>query len=390
MDNRSEEPPRTPPPAVDLRRSHAPRIDIVDWTTYDFVISLHVTLVASHSELHEFDIGKEWVAQARARCDAADPRALDILGLYIGDDRPSSLRATVISLIGLCPDPSTPQLFLDWLREMPVFDFAEALLDQEGLSADWPTHLHAALDEHAGSGAGGPAERRLLANYTDEARPVAQRVLNDVEGVRAEIIAALRVWYEAVFKSEEPQLAPTLRREAEVMRRRLAEASQQHDFIEREMRGVKWQRSPGLRRYIFAPSVFCRPAVFYHFWRGTLTFCAPVDPAAQWPDEYPGDPESPSEEMVIFFAMLGDETRLAILRQLTHRQMYLTELADALKLTKATIQHHMVRLRASGMVTLHDRRAHEHKTYYTLRPDIARRARQYLDVFLRSDPNNPS
>jgi len=86
--------------------------------------------------------------------------------------------------------------------------------------------------------------------------------------------------------------------------------------------------------------------------------------------------------------MLGDETRLAILRQLSHRQMYLTELAEALKLTKATIQHHMVRLRAAGMVTLHDRRAHEHKTYYTLRPDISRRARLYLDTFLRSDADN--
>lgn len=387
MDTGSE-PPRTPPPAVDLRRPRAPEITIVDSLAYDFVLSLHVTVVASHAEIHEFDIGKEWVEQARARCDAADPRALDILGLYLGDDRPSSLRATVVSLIGQCPDASTPLRFLDGLREMPTSDFAEALLDQEGLSADWPGVLRAALHEHASIGEGGPAEQRLLADYPAAARPVAQRVLNDVEVVRAEVVAALRVWYDAVFASEEPRLTPLLKREAELMRQRLRETSQQHVFIEREMRGVQWQRQPGLRRYIFAPSVFCRPAVFYHYWRGVLTFCVPVDLSTQQTQSRPTNPESPSEEMVNFYAMLGDETRLAILRQLSHRQMYLTELAEALKLTKATIQHHMVRLRAAGMVTLHDRRAHEHKTYYTLRPDISRRARLYLDTFLRSDADN--
>src|SRR6185312_1347657 len=99
---------------------------------YDFVLSLHVTLVASHTDVHEFDIGAEWVAQARARCNQADPRALDTLGLYLGDARPSSLQATVISLIGQCPAPNDPLHFLDWLHTVPAADFAEALLDQEG------------------------------------------------------------------------------------------------------------------------------------------------------------------------------------------------------------------------------------------------------------------
>jgi DNA-binding transcriptional ArsR family regulator len=389
LENRSE-PRVNAPRAVDLRRGRAPEIEIVDCVTYDFVLSLHVTLVASHTDVHEFDIGAEWVAQARARCDQADPRALDTLGLYLGDARPSSLQATVISLIGQCPAPNDPLHFLDWLGALPAADFPEALLDQEGLSDEWPTLLHAALEEHTAitpetPETPGPTTQRLLADYPREARPVAQRVLMDVEGVRAEFINALRVWYEAVFAAEDARLTPLLRREAEAMERRRAETPLDV-FLEREMRGVEWQRPRGLRRYIFAPSVFCRPAVFYHFWRGTLTFCAPTTVATPAFEQQRADPNAPNDEMLQFFQMLGDETRLRILHLLAQREMYLTELAERLGLKKATIKHHMVRLRAAGMVTLHDRSGRERKTYYTLRPDVARRAAQSLDTFLYSNP----
>lgn len=384
MDTRAEA-RVTAPRAVDLRRGHAPELEIVDYTTYDFVLSLHVTLVAIFSELHEFDIGADWVAQARARSDARDPEALDTLGRYLGDGRPSSLQATFISLIGQCPAPNDAPHFLDYLQALPAVDFAEALLDQSGLSADWPNHLRTALDERAATMGDepGPAAQRLLADYPREARPVAQRVLMDVEGVRAEIISALRVWYEAVFADEETRLAPLLRREGEAMQRRRAEVSLD-SFIEREMRGVQWQRPAGLRRYIFAPSFFCRPAVFYHFWRGTLTFCAPTDATAPSAELQGADPNAPNQEMLRFFEALGDDTRLRILRLLAQREMYLTELADRLGLTKATTKHHMVRLRAAGMVTLYDR---ERMTYYALRPDVPRRAAQALEVFLNTEPD---
>ena len=383
MDTRAET-RVTAPRAVDLRRGRAPEIEIVDCATYDFVLSLHVTLVASHTDVHEFDIGADWVAQARARCDARDPQALDTLGRYLGDARPSSLQATLISLIGQCPPPNDALHFLDWLRTLPAADFAEALLDQEGLSAEWPTLLRQALDERsaATSDAPGPAAQRLLVDYPRDARPVAQRVLQDVEGVRAELIDALRVWYEAVFAEEEARLIPLLRREAEAMARRRAETPLDA-FIEGEMRGVQWQRPAGLRRYIFAPSVFCRPAVFYHFWRGTLTFCAPTELATPSVGPQRADPNAPSVETLRFFEALGDDTRLRILRLLAQREMYLTELAERLGLTKATTKHHMVRLRAAGMVTLYDR---ERMTYYALRPDIARRAAQTLEMYLNVEP----
>ncbi|HEX8982000.1 MAG TPA: winged helix-turn-helix domain-containing protein [Ktedonobacterales bacterium] len=384
MDTRTEA-RSTAPRAVDLRRGRAPEIEIVACTTYDFVLSLHVTLVASNSTLNEFDIGADWAAKARARCDARDPQALDTMGRYLGDGRASSLQATLISLVGQCPAPNDPQHFLAWLGGIPAADLAEALLDQEGLSADWSTLMRSALEEHSTTtdenDEPGPAAKRLLADYPRDARPVAQRVLLHVESVRAELIDALRVWYESVFAEEEARLAPLLRHEVEAMERRRAETPVD-TFIEREMRGVQFQRPAGLRRYIFAPSFFCRPAVFYHFWRGTLTFCAPTTHATPSVEQERPDPNAPSEETLRFFEALGDDTRLRILRLLAQREMYLTELAEQLGLTKATTKHHMVRLRAAGMVTLYDR---ERMTFYALRPDVSRRAAQALDAFLNLD-----
>lgn len=368
------------PRAVDLRRGRAPDIEIVDRATYDFVLSLDVTLTAAESGYEEFDIGRAWIERARAACERHTPGALETLGRYLGDARPSSLRATLISLVGQCPAPGDTKQFLAWLAEAPAADLVETLLDQDGLGPEWPALLRTALEERAAApeSALGTASLRLLDLYPRDARPTALHVLRDIESVRAELIAALWSWYEAVFVTEEEQLAPLLKREAEAMALRRADMPQDI-FVEREMRGVQWQRPAGLRRIIFAPSYFCKPAVFYHFWRGVLTFCAPVEVANPSASGVHTDPAAPAVETLRFFEALGDDTRLRILRLLAGREMYLTELAERLGLTKATTKHHMVRLRAAGIVTLYDR---ERLTYYALRPDVARRAAQLLEMLV--------
>ncbi|HEV2404145.1 MAG TPA: winged helix-turn-helix domain-containing protein, partial [Ktedonobacterales bacterium] len=174
-------------------------------------------------------------------------------------------------------------------------------------------------------------------------------------------------------------ITPWLQREAAILERQRTEMPLDR-FIKSAMRGVEWQRPAGFRRVIFAPSYFCRPAVFYHFWRGTLTFCAPADSATPVVEGAVDGSPQPGEDILRFFEALGDATRLRILRLLAEREMYLTELSDRLKLTKATTKHHMVRLRASGLVTLYDR---DRMTFYALRQDIGRHAAQLLDDFLK-------
>jgi DNA-binding transcriptional ArsR family regulator len=364
------------PRAVDLRRGRILDVEILVSVTYDFLISLHVALASAEHDYADYDVGREWIEAARKRCDDANPEALTLLGRFLGDGRSGSLHATLISLVWRCPEPREPLEFLAWLREFPSAKLTEVLLDQEGLGPDWAELLAATLEELAASNVGGTAYKRLLARYPEDMRPTVAAVLDDLEGTRDALLAALRVWYDAVFASEQERILPMLRQEADALERRRAEMPPD-TFIEQSMRGVQWQSAAGLRRIVFSPSYFCRPAVLYHVWHGTLTFCAPLVYAS--PDVRRGDPRAPDAETLRFFLALGDPSRLRILRLLAERQMYLTELAERMDLTKATTKHHMVKLRDAGLVTLYDR---DRMTFYELRPDVARHARQLLSNYL--------
>lgn len=377
-----------PPRAVDLRRARAPEVEILACITYDFLLSMHVALASPDYDYADYAVGREWIESARARCNALAPNALDVLGRYLGNGRPGSLHATLISLVAQCPEPRDTQHFLQWLEALPVEQLSEALLDQQGLGDDWRSLLLAALAEpqhptdEAPTSSQPTATAQLLNRYPEDIRPTVATVLRQPEETRAEFLAALRVWDEAVFAQEAARIMPLLQREVAVLERQRAEMPIDR-FMKMGMRGVEWQRPATLRRVIFAPSYFCRPAVFYHFWRDTLTFCTPVEAVVLAPDAQRADPRAPSEEILDFFEALGDKTRLRILRLLSEREMYLTELAEQLGLTKATTKHHMVCLRAAGLVTLYDR---DRMTFYALRPDIARRSTHLLDEYLCRPP----
>jgi len=384
LDTSSESRPGAPR-VVDLRRARTPEVVIMACGTYDFLLSLHVCLASPDYDYADYDIGRQWIAAARQRCSARDPGALDILGRYLGDGRPGSLHATLTSLVILCPEPRDVSHFLEWLATFPADQLAEVLLDQQGLGADWPELLSAALAERAAGVPGADAAMtRLLSQFADDVRPTVARVLADLEGARSELLAALRVWNETVFAGERAAILPLIQREAALLERQRAEMPVDR-FLKVAMLGVEWQRPAGFRRVVLAPSYFCRPAVFYHFWRGTLTFCVPVASTVLAAAKAGGDAREPREDILQFFEALGDATRLRILRLLAEREMYLTELSERLGLTKATTKHHMVKLRAAGLVTLYDR---DRMTFYALRPDIARHASQLIDEYLGRPPGS--
>lgn len=392
---------------VNLRHWPTPAVDILACPIYDFLLSIHVCLSSPEYDYAAYDVGRPWVEAARTRCGEDDPSALDVLGRYLGANRPDSLHGTLLSLVWEMPEPRTVPAFLVWLAELPPADLAEVLLDQSGLGADWRTLLALtlgipAVGDRAQGGVASDvasgmdvdmadidadverahARASLIERYPEAMRETVATVLDDAAGIRAALCAALATWERAVFAAEEPRISPLLVAEAAALARRREEVPLAA-FIEEAMRGVLWQRPSDLRRIVFAPSAFCGPAVFYHFWRGTLTFCAPVRLTDHERTTRARDPYAPDEETQRFFVALGDPTRLRILSLLAEREMYLTELAEHIGLTKATTKYHMVRLRDAGLVTLYDR---ERLTYYALRPAIAQRAAGLLRSFLEEHP----
>jgi DNA-binding transcriptional ArsR family regulator len=76
---------------------------------------------------------------------------------------------------------------------------------------------------------------------------------------------------------------------------------------------------------------------------------------------------------------LGDETRLRILKLLAGKDLYLTEIAQQLDLSKPTIKHHLALLRAAGLVTVVEA---GNVVYYSLRRDRIDAASTDLARFL--------
>jgi DNA-binding transcriptional ArsR family regulator len=353
-------------------RRRTAAVEIVASEVYEFCVSIRVAFASPDDDFTDFDVGPQWVAAARAKCAAHDAHALDALGLYLGNDRRAALGGTLLSLVARSPEPRTVARFLEWLASYPANQLVEMLLDQEGHGDEWHDTLAAALaapDDEA-------RLRAVLKDYDRDQHPTVRAVLRDPEATRRQVVAGLRGWYEAVFKQEIPRVMPMVERERDALERLRRERPR--DFVDLAMHGVQWER-PVAGRIIFAPSYFSRPAVFYHFWDDVLTFCPPVDDARLDATDQEHEPDAPDPEVLRFFEALGDRTRLRILRLLGERELYLTQLADRLDLTKATTKFHMVKLRAAGLVTLHDRGRH---TFYETRADIARHARELLTSYL--------
>jgi DNA-binding transcriptional ArsR family regulator len=380
VDTRGQPQP-VPRHVVDLRRTRVPEIEIVACPTYDLLLSLQVALASPEYDYADYDVGQDWVVSARRRAEEHSAGALAVLERYLGHGLPSSLHATLISLVAECPPPRDPAFFLDWLARISISQFIQVLLDNAGQGTAWHELLAPALpDAQAHAGADPSAVDRLLDCFAGNVRPSVKELIQAPEQSRHELLAALWVWENAIFAEEEPRITPYVEREAAVLVEQQAELPRER-FLKLAMRGVEWRGQVDFRRIILAPSYFCRPAVYFHEWHGTLTFCIPVETAlletiASGNLE---DPRAPSEEILRFFLTLGDKTRLRILRLLSERDMYLTELAERLGLTKATTKHHMVMLRANGFVVLYER---DRMTYYTLRPEISRHAAQLIREYL--------
>ena len=128
---------------------------------------------------------------------------------------------------------------------------------------------------------------------------------------------------------------------------------------------------------ILAPSLFSRPYNYLLGGNGWRLFGYPILDAAL--DD--ADPTAAPLAVVRLHRALGDDTRLRILRLLSLRDWYLTEIAQNLELSKPTIKHHLALLRAAGLVTLTEEGG---LSYYSLRrstiSSVAESIREYLGV----------
>jgi len=253
-------------------------------------------------------------------------------------------------------------------RDLATADQVVAALEESGPA---PLLRCVFTEAVAAEPAAGPLLERALGGDTSAVRELEVALpdwkpkerlslLEDPAATHDEIVRLARAWADA-FRPIEGRIGEILVRDYDARAQDRATLSGP-DLIERTTGGIRWLPEAGIRRVVLAPSYFSRPYNFLLAGSDWRFFGYPVADSAL--DR--ADPLAPPLGVLRLHRALGDETRLRILKLLAERDLYLTEIAQRLELSKPTIKHHLALLRSAGLLTVIESGA---VVYYSLRRD---------------------
>ncbi len=317
----------------------------IDWDVrpaYDFVFSLSRD-AGETADLPAED--RAWLKTARNSL----PDGIRDAAMRVFEDE---ICINAAALLVDRPAVRTARDFVDAFAETKPADAMRALYEYTPREPDQAALIDRAIDgDEAAIGA-------LEATMADHKRSTRLEIFREPKATLTAMSEVLAAWADR-FTPIEPRITEILERDYE------ARASDRatlppSELIERTTGGIRWLPEAGVRRLILAPSYFSRPYNFIMSAGDWRMFGYPVaDDALE-----PTDPLGAPQAVVRLHRALGDETRLKILKLLAGRDLYLTEIAQQLDLSKPTIKHHLALLRAAGLVTITESGT---VVYYTLR-----------------------
>ena len=332
---------------------------VIEWDVrpvYDFLFSLGGEGVRS-ADLSEED--RAWLADARSRLpDDVRPDYEAMFGAEMG--------IYVAALAVERPELRTVESFVAEVERISTDDLMRAVLCDLERDPD--------LGDLVAKATTGDAEAiDALREALPDHKNALQLLLTDPADAHRRIARVVAAW-ATLFAEIEPHVTAIIERD-HALRAADRGAYGGSDLIERTTGGIRWLPEVGIKRVILAPSYFSRPYNYLLAGEGWRFFGYPVgDEALEAADRL-----APPAAVVRLHRALGDETRLRILKLLVSQDLYLTEIAQQLDLSKPTIKHHLAQLRAAGLVTVVEAGS---VIYYTLRKDRIASASAELERFL--------
>jgi len=336
----------------------APEVVLEARSAIDFLVSL---MLDTESELLPAD--QAWYAEARASLSDALKR--DYARVFGDAKSGKGIGGAIASLVGQDATVRTAADVVALAGRVNAGDLLAGVCDDGDMRASLEIASRV-LDGDAG------LRDEAVASFPEPYRPALGRLFDDPVGEVRALRRVLRAWSER-FAPIEARVAAMEQRDVEARRTDL-ERLPLADFVERTTGGVRWVADPGIRRLVLSPSYFARPYNYVFGGRDWHMFAYPIAEAALG-----ADADAVPAASIRLFKALGDESRLRILRLLASGDLYLTEIAGRMGLSKPTVSHHLAQLRAAGLVTITDAGA---LTYYSLRRDRIADAGVELTRFL--------
>ncbi|HEV3123771.1 MAG TPA: metalloregulator ArsR/SmtB family transcription factor [Candidatus Dormibacteraeota bacterium] len=356
-------------PVLDLTaRRRALAVDIDVSPAYELIVSLFGW--SSPDSRSILEIGPGWFDERRK---LASPELGALLDGFADTGK------LLVDLVGKLHQAAT------------VRDVSSLLALLEGLDPEelWSTLLgghQSGRDSAVGpdqirTAAGDAAARRQLAAIigADEecgGAGLARVARMEPDEVKARVIELLRRWHDEILSEHLATAAPILERDARA-KQTLAAAMTPGRLIETATNGVSYEPEPGIARVLLIPHMVMRPWVVISEYDRTKIFVYPV--AAE---SMAVAPEDPPLRLVALGKALGEEQRLRIIHRLAAGPLSLQQIADHLGLAKSTAHHHMVILRAAGLVRVELGGDKE----YSLRDDPATHVAEVLQAYLGGTP----
>lgn len=211
--------------------------------------------------------------------------------------------------------------------------------------------------------------------FQSSARTDTLNKCSDLQQARDQAVAVLNLWYEQYYRAVETEVAPKLAEKAK-LQKVAAQKANPEDFIEQLTVGLRMQPISATQTVVLVPQYHYSPWNVYDLIRDSLIIYYP----ANTDDSEPG---KPSLALLRLTRALSDENRLRILRFLSEGQRSFSEVVRFSGLAKSTVHHHLVALRASGLVRILVADGNPgNPDRFTLRPGVAEYIAEQLSGYL--------
>lgn len=305
----------------------------VDWApAYELVMSLLCLVTFSKHGL--IDLGASWAQEVRQRLP-------DDLGARLSRKNAASALNLkeddlLLLLVRVCPEqPRDATTFLHWLSQLTAGEAYEALAPR--------------LPDT------GPRLPRDFTSWRDRGLEV------------------LNTWNSAYFATVDPAILDGLRDCANSLQRRLNSPPQA--LIEEVTNGILVEPTASPLTVTLVPQYHQRPYNNDAVEQAGIIILYPAELE-------PASSGMPPARLMRLTHALSDESRLRMLRFVADGPRTLTEVARFIGLSQPTVHHHLVHLRAAGLVRVHFVVGSPNR--YSLRPHALEQLSNQLGTYLQA------